>query len=392
MFSDSQNLKALQAICRLYITDNRPEISPGRMNEIIEMLLALQPNNKDALVAKARWHLSNQQPQQAKSILDTIIQKTGKSLIIEALLCDSYEQLCSWDDVEAICRSILASNELKDDERPYWMLKLTKSLLRQRTGEKINEAASILASDSLHGNLPMFQLLRTLLSLQLDNTEVLSDDIEQLESLTTDKQEIVLLKVEYLLKKKEVDEAVVLVDSLHRELQSSPYFNLECAKLLWSLQSTRPKSIPLFLNVIKINREIVEPYIYLGTLYGEQKESEASLQRAARCLEKAFQLQPKNQDVARKLFDSYIALSDNNNAQKLLDVIIKSNQKGCRWAWLKKGYLHLKKFRQETLVIEKEKEAGRAVTCFQNALDMDLNDSSTYENLGNVPLCLMSFA
>lgn len=377
---DPKNLKALQTLCKLYGNGSCQDILPEPAKEIIENLLALQPNNIDALTAKARWYLLNRQPHQAKCLLDNVKQKTGRSLISEVLLCESYEQLCSWCNVEITCRSILGFEHLKD--RDYWKLKLVKSLLKQGMEKQLKEADAILATGSFDECSSTFKVLQALYFLRNNHTAESKRNLDHLESSNTDKQEITLLKFEYLIKTEQGEEALALLDSIYNEHQADPYFNLECAKLLWPSLKTRVKSVAFFLNVIKINREIAEPYVYLGTFYGQQTESEASLQRAARCLEKAFQLQPNNQDVAQKLFDAYIALNDNANAQKLLGVVIKSNPNGCRWAWLKKGYLHLRRFRHETQIVEKEKEAGRAVTCFQNALDMDLKDSFTYENLG----------
>ena len=76
---------------------------------------------------------------------------------------------------------------------------------------------------------------------------------------------------------------------------------------------------------------------------------------------------------------------DSASAVKLLEVVIQMNPKDCRWAWLQKGYLHLKMYhggKEKMKSLEKEKEASQAVTSLQNALGIDTDDSTAWEALG----------
>ncbi len=138
------------------------------------------------------------------------------------------------------------------------------------------------------------------------------------------------------------------------------------------------------LNVIKINRDIAEPYTLLGTFYGEQRQNLSSLHRAIRCLEKSFQLDPYQPKTSEKLLELYHLVDDISSAVKLLEVVVQSNSKNRRWGWLQKGLLHLKMFQKEKEGLAKEKEAGRAIMCLQNALAIDSNDSAAWEALGIV--------
>lgn len=379
--SDPQNVRCLEAICLAFVEEEKIDISLDRIGEIIDALLSVNKNDH-GMLAKARWLLLKEKSMEARQLLELINTKeaTRKS---QLFLCDAYQQLHQWSKMENVCRAGLESST--ESDRLSWRLRLIKSLIEEDGVDRLNEASVILETvrDEAKSSAT-FRLLETLILLRTDQLEKCKNNLDLLEEQqpTDNMEQVLLMKAEYLQKTGREIEAVELLDRACENHPQNVALLLNAAKMLWKRSDQREKSVTIMLNVIKINRDIAEPYILLGTFYGEQRHNPSSMQRAVRCLEKAFQLDPYQTRTSEKLLELYRLIDDITSALKLLDVVVRSNAKNRRWAWLQKGLLHLKMFQKVKQVSDKEKEAGLAITCLQNAMAIDSNDSSGWEALG----------
>lgn len=381
---DPKNIHSLEAICLAFVEEENIDISLDKAEEIIEALLSVNSKNDHGVLAKARWLLLKEKSLEAKQLLELLNTKeaTRKS---QFFLCDAYQQLHQWAKMENICRVGLESALSTESDKLCWRLRLIKSLIELDGDDRLNEASVILENVREEAkSTATFTLLETMYLLRTNQLEKCKNNLEMLEKQppATNVERVLLIKAEYLEK---IGMKVEAVQQLDRACENHPQnidLLLNAAKMLWNRCDQREKSVAIMLNVIKINRDIAEPYILLGTFYSEQRHNLSSIQRAVRCLEKAFQLDPYQTRTSEKLLELYRLIDDITSALKLLEVVVRSNAKNRRWAWLQKGLLHLKKFQKEKQVPEKEKEAGLAITCLQNALAMDSNDSSGWEALG----------
>lgn len=373
-----ENLKACETVCTAFVEDFSLDIPIDKVGDAVRTLSSAQPVNRYTLIAQARWHLLQGRILEAKQLLEVLSKSIANHQVVKLLLCTAYEQLCQWGKVENLCRSTL--NE-QSDEGDWCKLRLIKSLLEQGQEHQLKEASHLLDSVS---DAPAFGVLKAMYLLrtgQLEACSAVLDSLEKQEPIDATYQ-LQLLKAEYYKTIGRLEEASQLLDLVCNNHATKADVLLSAAKIMWAIPEQRPKAVTLMLNVIKLNREIAEPYVYLGSFYSDQRQNPSNLQRAVRCLEKAFQLDPQDVKTSQQLLELYVASHDIPNALKLLDLVIQSNPKDCRWAWIKKGHLHLKAFRKEKRVAEMEKEASKAVVCLQNALRFDSEDSIAWEALG----------
>ena len=384
LITDPKNASSLETICLAFVEEEHIPISLEKVGEVIDTFLSEYSNNNvHGLLAKARWLLLHQKSLEAKQLLE-LLNKKEATPSSQLLLCDAYQQLQQWSKMGNTCRNRIDSSE---SDKLFWNLKLIKSLLEEGGEKCLNEASSLLnlirdeAKSSLTFKLlEIASLLRTAQLEKCKNKLDLLEEDQQTESM----EQVMLLKAEYLGKIGKEDEAIELLDRACEQHPQNVYLLLSAAKMLWNWVNQRQKSIAILLNVIKINRDIAEPYILLGIFYGEQRQNLSSLQRAIRCLEKAFQLDPYETRTSEHLLELYLLIDDISSGVKLLEVVVQSNSKNRRWGWLQKGLLHLKIRQNEKEVFDKEKEAGRAIMCLQNALAIESNDSAAWEALGIV--------
>lgn len=380
--SEPKHVKSLEALCVAFVEDEKIDILVEKISEIIDRLLSVNPSNVHGLLAKGRWLLITEKSLEAKQLLE-LLYKKEPSPKPQLYLCDAYQQLHQWTKMENISR--IGLNSTLSTESDYWRLKLVKSLLEQGEEDHLKEASNLLANakDETQASIP-FRLLEATSLLRTNQLEKCKINLDVLESDQTndDVAQLLLLKAEYLSQIGQEEEAFQI---LHRACESHTQnveLLLNAVKILWKNPEEHQKSVAILLNVVKINRDIAEPYVLLGTFYGQHKHNPSSLQRAIRCLEKAFQLDPYQPTTSEKLLELYRLVDDIPSALKLLEIVVQSNTKNRRWAWLQKGLLHLKMFQKEKQVFEKEKEAGRAIACLQNAMAIDSNESCGWETLG----------
>lgn len=392
LISNPKHVPSLEVIAHAFVEEKEIDVSLDRVGQIIDALLSENPKSEYGLLAKARWLLLNGKPLEAKQLLEFMNTKdaTRKSRI----LCEAYQELHQWTKVENICRDGLESTVPIESDQRFWKLMLIKSLMETGGVERLKEASMIL--DNIRDEAKtfiMFRLLETTYLLRSNQLEKCKHNLDVLEEEQPigNMDKVLLIKAEYFEKTGRDVDAVQLLDLVCESYPQNVEVLLKVAKMLWHSSSNRGKSVAIMLNVIKLNRDIAEPYLLVGTFYGEQQHNTSSLQRAVRCLEKAFQLDPYDIRTCEKLLELYRLLDDISSAVKLLEVVVRCNVKNRRWAWLQKGLLHLKMFQKQKHVPEKEKEAGLAITSLQNAMAIDSNDSSGWEALGEAYIARGSY-
>lgn len=381
---EPNHLISMETVCVAYVNEKDVPISLEKIDDIVNRLLLVNPSNGHGLLAKAKWLLSAEKPLEAKQLLELLDKKSSTHTSL-SLLCDAYQQLHHWSMMEVLCRKALESTTTMENEGFSWKLRLSKSLLGKGGDADLKEASTLLLEAKAENpSSSSLKLLEATYFLRTGQYEKCKDILDLIESdhAQDHSGEFLALKAEYLSKVKPDEEAIQMLHSICEEHPKNVELLLTAAKMLWNKPEQLQKSATILLDVIKINRDIAEPYILLGTFYGSQQQSPSSIQRAIRCLEKAFELDPYQVGTSEKLLELYRLIDDTNKALKLLEVIVQSNMSNRRWAWLQKGLLHLKMFQKEKQVFEKEKEAGRAIMCLQNAVTLNPDDSSCWEALG----------
>lgn len=261
-------------------------------------------------------------------------------MVYEALLQDAtnntnakvYKYFYRWAQMEALSRSVLEDG----GEYQLWMSRLVESLLEQGSDIQLKEASNLL--ERMQDN-PSVIILKGLLYCRTDQLDKCSAIIDSFE----DKLAIgfLLLRGEYLMKTGHFEESVHLLDKLCAENPKNADVLLNSAKIIWKKPEERHKCIAYLLTLIKIKKNIEEPYIMMGDFYDEQWKDASCLQRAVRCFENAFRLNQHNAETYQKLVNLHLKNDDINSAIKVLEVVILKNPIiECIWAWQKKGLLH----------------------------------------------------
>ena len=384
--SNDQNGKSLEAICQIFVEDASAPLSTIEVAKAIEDLSTTNANNKYAMMAKAAILLRSGSVLEAKGILETVLSK-HKTPSCLSLLYDVYIQLGYWKKAEETCLSAQGF-DLNALESYQWAMKVVRSLLEQPSREKLQETNVILDTWRPEKQLdPPFQILQALYFVKMNETDSLVAILATLEEQKPVANEplLVIIKSSYLQQTDRIEEALQLLEENCDQHPDNVELQFSLAKMLWQ-SGSRLKSVGHLLNVVKINRDMAEAYVLLGTFYSQQTSDASNLHRGVRCMEKAFQLEPQNVETARKLLDLYRRMSDSSSAIKLLDVVIKCNPRDCRWAWTEKGSLHLKVVQDNDGaaddVLAAEKEATLAIGCLQNALRTDAGDVHCWQLLG----------
>ena len=337
---DPVNQKSSEAICICYVI-GKASISVAAASEAIHSVLAVNSENPHAILASAQLNLKKGNALEAKQMLQVFLSKE-KNLrrVGEKLLCDAYQQLQQWVQMEAMCRSILASDFIGPPESHEWKTRLIESLLQQNSDEHLDESSKLLADED-PSDLRV-KLLKVFYQIRCNDFESSSwilqfnEDIEPSSDLAL---KLISLKAQLLDKTDRGEEAIGLLEEAKRKQPHCVSLLLHSAKQYWKLNQ-RAKSVSDFLSTIRINKDIAEPYVYLGTFYADQSDNASSLRRAVQCLEKAFQLDSTNAAISKQLLDLYRRSQDIGAALKLLDSVIGFDPRNGLWAWSLKGYFH----------------------------------------------------
>ena len=278
--SDLENIKALEAVCFVFGKDATVglQIPLEKVDVAITTLLAVNPANKHALLAKARWLVLKERVSEAKQLLDRLNTKENSSSC-GPLLCQVYRHLHQWTNLEKISRTALNISD-----SPNWRRELIKSLLEQGGEERLREASELLQKDDQTS--PSTKLLQILYFIRSNQTGKCPELLNALETETDANvnAQFMILKAEYLDKTNRCEEAIQLLDRARKDYNQDVNVLLGAARILWKKPEQRAESVNLLLNVIKINKDIAEPFIFLGFFYASEQQCQnlSYLQRAIR--------------------------------------------------------------------------------------------------------------
>ena len=381
---DASNLRSLETVCICYAEGNAA-ISLEAAGEAVNFLLAINAESQHAILANAQLLLNRGSALDAKHLLENYVAKEKNVLTANLLLCDAYKQLQQWNQVEKMCRCLLISCSATE-----WKARLIESLLEQASAEQLDESRQLLVD--INSCDLRFKLLKALHQLRCNDLEtprwILTFDEEMPSPDLAVK--VISLKAELLDKSHRREEAIALLELAKKNHPNSVILLLQCAKQYWHSQQAA-KSVCDFLSVIKLNKDIAEPYVYLGTFYAAQSDNSSALRRATQCLEKAFQLDPTQTATAQQLVELYRQSHNLAAALKLLDSVILLDPLHCQWAWSLKGHCHLKMLQKSSSPQEKTQAATLAIASFQKALRSNMDDNASWEALGDAYMARGSY-
>ena len=366
------SVQSLEALCLVSVEDESSAVTDEEVRRAVDGL----PPTLTALKAKAGLLLKTGGPLEAKQLLEAIRVRDPSPSTLR-LLCHAYQALHQWHRAEKVCQQQQQQQQQLTAAEDYrWLLRSAKNLIEQGGVDQLREAGRLL--DALRpqreGDCASFQTLQALYYAKMGDADGLGRVLDALEPSVP---VVLSLRSRLLEMTGRVDEAVDLLEqSLVGRPASDVDVELSLARLLWNA-GRRQESVGHLLNVIKINRDLAEPYVLLGAFYGAQEDG--GLQRAVRCLEKAFHLEPERPGTDRQLLELYRRAGDTAAGLKLLDVVIKTGGGdgggSSSWAWAEKGRWHLKSLHDPAKnVLDAEKEATLAIGCLQNALRSDSSD------------------
>nr|CAB3267341.1 tetratricopeptide repeat protein 37-like [Phallusia mammillata] len=144
-------------------------------------------------------------------------------------------------------------------------------------------------------------------------------------------------------------------------------------KLMWQLgepyRRDKTKCLTAFLKAAKLDVYHGETFLYLGHYY---RDIGSNNSKAKKCYQKAYTLDPGNEEAGSALADQFIAEGKFEDAVSLYEGVTSDAAAGtCKWAWLRLGLCHLK-----------IKDGTKAIKCFLAALRADANDYICWECLG----------
>ncbi|XP_046856769.1 tetratricopeptide repeat protein 37-like [Xenia sp. Carnegie-2017] len=271
---------------------------------------------------------------------------------------------------------------LKDDPNAYRSdsISLSLSLCKAR-------ACSHLRKEDI---CTAIHILEELLGLDPENWEILitlgrifvkNKDLDRAKELLVRASSVAksfswrycLLEGEIYAAEEEFEKAVesYLLGVEHEEIASECYLNL--GKIYWKMgevwQTNKEKWLQFLLKAAKMDVFNPITFFYLGRYYEKDGVNDS---KAMKCYKKAHSLNPCSDEIAEALVDVYMKLGlEDEAAEVCRKFTSKTNVYRVKWAVLRLGLYCLKK-----------EDYNGAVHCFQDALRMDTNDSTTMECLG----------
>ncbi|XP_071101530.1 superkiller complex protein 3-like [Haliotis cracherodii] len=150
-------------------------------------------------------------------------------------------------------------------------------------------------------------------------------------------------------------------------------------RVLWQLRDTegqdgvQERCFKAFLKAAKLDPYNSDIFLYLGHFYATVQKQNV---KAKRCYQKAYDLDPANEEAGAALCDILVAIGEDEEARALLEAATSQANAGCgKWAWLRLG---LYQVRHDDPTI--------AVASFQAALRADPRDNHVWECLAEAYL------
>ncbi|KAK6642788.1 hypothetical protein RUM43_004290 [Polyplax serrata] len=246
-------------------------------------------------------------------------------------------------------------------------LKLLNALCEQEEDEKLTEAE---------------KLGRKLLQEQPDNTSVLefltktlikkeqyAEVQEYINKLSQSAKHMHVAKYLECFILKQKNETVELKSKLEKLIVETPEYFLPWLELgLIYYNEGSSSCLTYLLKSTKLNQWCYLNFFYLGQCYSSMVKD---LEKARRCYQKAFQLNPSSAEVGRHLSDMYRILGKEELNLQLLTTLTLVNSRS-KWAWLKLGLHYLS-----------TNQHHEAVKTLQTAVRLDPEDKTAWECLGD---------
>jgi tetratricopeptide (TPR) repeat protein len=125
---------------------------------------------------------------------------------------------------------------------------------------------------------------------------------------------------------------------LRDDYQSDARYYYRLGRVYWELgeQYRRDKQycFELFIKSAQLDPTLDDPFVHLGHFY---RQVQADLDRARKCYQKAFSLNPGNQQVARLLADLYTQEFNDPAAAFAVHRTVAEHDIRANWAWRNVG-------------------------------------------------------
>ncbi|XP_038077285.1 tetratricopeptide repeat protein 37-like, partial [Patiria miniata] len=151
-------------------------------------------------------------------------------------------------------------------------------------------------------------------------------------------------------------------------------YHLWLGKVYWVMgretRADKSKMLASLLKAAKLDPYYSDTFLYLGHFYWQVAGDKS---KGRKCYQKAYELNPQNEEAAAALGDACIELGEEDAALQLYRNVTEAAAAGtAKWAWLRLG-----------LYYHKQANYNDAVASFQAALRADPKDRHCWECLGD---------
>lgn len=171
------------------------------------------------------------------------------------------------------------------------------------------------------------------------------------------------------------------IESFHTAVNREPdvvSHQVHLAKCLWKSEDRKPECFTVLLKAAKQDPCNSETFLYLGHYYHHVGGDDS---RARKCYQKAYDLDPTNEEAGEALCDLLNQQGDEEQAHAMLLNVTDRASAGCaKWAWLRLGLYQVK-----------HEDPSVAIASFQSALRADPKDNHVWECLGEAYLARGSY-
>ncbi|XP_069681678.1 tetratricopeptide repeat protein 37 [Periplaneta americana] len=373
LFPESQF--PLEWICKVYSEQIAQDVKVSdvledNIDQFYGKLEALNPDSSMVLLAKGAELFKKKNFIESCDALRGVIGALSQSCHAWILLCRCYLSTQCYIDAEHCVREALKvmSKQAADDGlRTLLLILLVRSLSFQdeedKLKETVNTCTKILAHDP--GNVGVVESL-TRAHIMLENYEQADRCLQALQNAGSSAALLAALR---LCRQDRQDEAVEVLDAAVQEDPNCAELWLELGKLHWQ-EERYSLSLTSFLKAAKLDPHSYSCYVYLGHYYSQGGKD---LDKARRCYQKAFRLNPNCKEAGAGLSDIY-RLQKNSEANiQLLTYVTQAV--GCteaKWAWLRLGLHHTEQGNHQ-----------EAVDSLLSAIRADPTDSHCWESLAD---------
>ena len=207
--------------------------------------------------------------------------------------------------------------------------------------------------------------------LKIGDIDTSSKEVKLLKETYGLNPDIQLLEAAIINAQGDQAQALELYESIVKEHPNSAQGLLELGKLYFDNEEYS-KALVCCLKAAKLDSKNSTAFLYLGHYYKREK----NFDKARKCYEKAYGMNPIDDEIACSLSDMYRLLGDHEANLALLESVTDLAGRGsCGWAWLRLGlhYLDVKNYND-------------AVYTLQCAAQINEDDAITLECLGEAYL------